>query len=263
MGIRVVNAGGGVGLANALVPGYDEAITDNEDGTFTFDCIRKSESVTTSSTTTLDMDAAAGSHKEITVDENTTLEVENFGYGEDGLLPGKLARFVLIDDGVGGHSITWGSSFGTINWVERYEPTMPQEAGGILCVELLCTSIDVYGSPTFRGWTESHQRPANSPRASAAIGTAYRPSTTRDALVSASVQISTGVGGDGKIEMLCDSANPPTTVRGTFRVGTASTVLGGQLFVVVPAGHYWKLVSTTAAGTPTYSIVGDVQEVAY
>lgn len=262
MGVRTVNAGGGANLANVLVPGYDEAITDNGDGSFTFDCIRKSESVTTTATTTLDMDAAVGSHKEITVDENVTLEVTNFGYGADGLLPGKLARFVLIDDGSGGHSVTWGASFGTINWVERYTPTMPQEAGGILCVELLCTAIDVYGVPTFRGWTETHQRPASSPRSGASIGTAYRPSTTRDTLVCASVQISSGVGGDGKIEMLCDSANPPTTVRGTFRVGTASTVIGGQLFVVVPAGHYWKLLSTTASGTPAYSVIGDIQEVA-
>lgn len=102
---------------------------------------------------------------------------------------------------------------------------------------------------------------AVSTRASAAIGTAYQPSTTRDTLVVASVQIETDVAGDGKLEMLCDSANPPTTVRGTFRIGTALTIIGGQLSVIVPAGHYWKLLSTDNGGTPTYSIVGNVQEI--
>ena len=262
MGTQRQNPAGGASLATALVPGYDEAITDNGDGSFTFDKIQKIKTDASAATITFDLDAAVGAHHEATIDQNTTLEVTNAGYGEDGLLPGKLARLVLTDDGTGGHSITWGTSWGTINWVERYSPTMPQEADGILCVELLVLSIDVYGVPTFRGWVETHQRPLNTPRASVAIGTAYRPSTVRDTLVTASVQISTGVAGDGKIELLCDAANPPTMVRGTFQVGTAVTVVGGQLFVVVPAGHYWKLLSTTAGGTPAYSVVGDVQEVA-
>lgn len=98
-------------------------------------------------------------------------------------------------------------------------------------------------------------------RAGAAVGTAYRPSTTRDVLVTVSVQISTGAAGDGKLELLCDSTNPPTTVVGTFRVGTALTVLGGALSCVVPVGQYWKLLSTDAGGTPTYSIIGNVIEV--
>ena len=261
MGVRVISAGGGPNLANALVPGFDMMIADNGDGTFTFDKIQKIKTDSSGATVTFDFAASVGAHHEVTIDRDTTLEATHVGYGPDEDVAGRLVRLVLTDDGAGGHVITWGSSFGTINWVERYAPTMPLEAGGILCVEMVCVSLS-YGVPTFRAWVETHQRPENSPRSSAAIGTAYRPSTTRDTLVAASVQISSGVGGDGKIEMLCDSANPPTTVRGTFRVGTASMVLGGQLFVVIPAGHYWKLASTTAGGTPTYSIVGNIQEVA-
>ena len=99
-------------------------------------------------------------------------------------------------------------------------------------------------------------------RAAAAIDTAYQPSTTRDVQVTVSVEISTGTAGDGKLELLIDSANPPTTVRGTFHVATALTVIGSQLVGIVPAGQYWKLLKTDVGGTPTYSIVGDVQEVA-
>lgn len=95
-----------------------------------------------------------------------------------------------------------------------------------------------------------------------AMDTAYQPSTGRDVLVLASVQISTGAAGDGKIEAMTDSANPPTTVVGTLRMGTALTVLGGQLCFLCKAGNYYKLTSTATGGAPTFTVVGTVQELA-
>lgn len=80
-------------------------------------------------------------------------------------------------------------------------------------------------------------------------------------LVLASVQISSGALGDGKIELRSDAANPPTTVRGTHRVGTAATVNGGQIACLVKAGHYYVLQDVTAGGTPSYAVIGDIQEI--
>ena len=96
----------------------------------------------------------------------------------------------------------------------------------------------------------------------AAINTAYQPSTTRDVLVCASVQIDSGAAGDGKIEAASDSANPPTVVVGTVRVGTALTVIVAQLSLWVKAGHYYQLKSTATAGAPVFSVVGNVYEYA-
>ena len=117
-------------------------------------------------------------------------------------------------------------------------------------------SAGASAAPVFGGVT-----PTAATRA-AAVDTAYQPSTTLDVLILASVQISSGVAGDGKIEAMTDSANPPTTVVGTFRVGTAATVIGGQLAFLVKAGHYYKLTTTSTGGAPTFSVVGNVYELA-
>ena len=103
-------------------------------------------------------------------------------------------------------------------------------------------------------------QPSTANTRAAVMDTVYQPSASRDTLVLASVQIATNAGGDGKIELLSDASNPPTTVRGTFRVGTALTTMAQQLCCIVKAGDYYKLKSTTAGGTPTYTVVGLVQE---
>jgi hypothetical protein len=96
-----------------------------------------------------------------------------------------------------------------------------------------------------------------------ATNTARQISTTHGSWVIASVNIATGVAGDGKVELMVDSSNPPTTVRGTFRV-QAPTALsvngGGQLMAWVPAGHYYILTTTDTVGTNTFTVVGNVQE---
>lgn len=94
----------------------------------------------------------------------------------------------------------------------------------------------------------------------AAVDTVYQPSTTRDTIVCASIEISSGAAGDGKIEAMTDSANPPTTVVGTLRVGTALTVIDSQLTFVVKKNHYYKLKTTQTGGTPTFAVIGNVYE---
>ena len=93
----------------------------------------------------------------------------------------------------------------------------------------------------------------------AAVDTAYQPNTTQDVLVCAPVKIATGALG-GKIEAMTDASNPPTTVVGTFSVDSASITAGGQLTFLVKAGNYYKLKTTQTAGTPTFSVIGNVYE---
>jgi hypothetical protein len=98
-------------------------------------------------------------------------------------------------------------------------------------------------------------------RTGAEVDTADQPSTTRDTQVTADVQISSGVAGDGKLELLADENNTPTTVRATFRVGTAVQVQGGILSAIVKKNHFYQIKKTTTGGTRTFTL-GNIQEVA-
>ena len=102
-------------------------------------------------------------------------------------------------------------------------------------------------------------QPTISPRAGA-LNTVYAPDVNRDVLVVASIEISTGAGGSGKVEALSDSANPPTTVRATIALATASTDTTGLLVFVCKAGENYKLLTTNVAGTPTFTLIGNILE---
>lgn len=96
------------------------------------------------------------------------------------------------------------------------------------------------------------------------IGTVFQPNTTKvvngQYAVSVSCQSLLLGNASGKIELLSDSANPPTTVR-----DTVANAISGVLSLVnsntqalrykVPAGHYVLLKSTVIGGTATFSIV--------
>ena len=108
---------------------------------------------------------------------------------------------------------------------------------------------------------QSHNHTPTLATRAVAVNTAYQPSATQDVLVYVSVQIDTGAAGDGKIEAMVDSANPPTTVQMTFRVGTALTIIGAELVFLVKAGNYYRLTTTDTAGTPTFTVVGSAHEI--
>lgn len=170
------------------------------------------------------------------------------------LIDGKTLRVEVISNGATG-SIDWDAGDAPVTWPGG-QPDMPAD-GESLFQEFECKSATrIIG----KRWAGSAVTVGT--RSGVTIGTSYQPSLTRDVELTVSVQIATGAAGDGEVELLCDSANPPTTVRGTFRVGTALLTLCQQLRCVVPAGNYWRLVSTTLGGTPTYSVIGDAQEVA-
>lgn len=106
-----------------------------------------------------------------------------------------------------------------------------------------------------------------------AIGTAFRPSTTKATLCTYSVQVQAATpllagSATATVELLSDANATPTTVRARASVGqqvglsvsiaiTDSNVI--PLSYIVPAGHYVLLKSTTA-GTASTSIVAQVEE---
>lgn len=99
------------------------------------------------------------------------------------------------------------------------------------------------------------------------LGTAFRPSVSRLIVVYYSARVSTPLtisgGAVGRVELLSDSSNPPTTVRARVACGSTGAVLVGtstatlcesELHYLVPIGDYVLLQSVTESGSPTYSI---------
>lgn len=108
---------------------------------------------------------------------------------------------------------------------------------------------------------------------SRSLGTAFRPSTTNLTAVYYTAQVASAIslsgGASGRIELLSDSSNPPTTVRGRVKSGnTGTVVLGvsqtvtveGELHYLVPIGDYVLLQSVTESGTPSFSLVSQAEQ---
>lgn len=106
-----------------------------------------------------------------------------------------------------------------------------------------------------------------------AIGTAFRPSTTKATLCTYSVQVQAATpllagSATATVELLSDANATPTTVRARASVGqqvglTVSVAITDSnvipLSYIVPAGHYVLLKSTTT-GTASTSIVAQTEE---
>jgi hypothetical protein len=145
---------------------------------------------------------------------------------------------------------------------------------GILLATLVDWTTDPY---TPIGWYEMPQHGLDSPLTSTpsrTLGTAFRPSTSRHTLVtySASVDCTITVSGgqEGRVELLSDSANPPTTVRGELAgcKNTGTVVLGvsqvmgdrGTASYLVPIGDYALIRSVTVTGTPSFAITHQTEQ---
>lgn len=99
---------------------------------------------------------------------------------------------------------------------------------------------------------------------------AYQISSTRPCQISISTQISCtlslsgGQAGDVKLQISADGssgwitvATLPASNTGTLTVGLNTTqVSGGQMTVDLPAGYYWKALTTNTTGTPAYTFNG-------
>lgn len=111
---------------------------------------------------------------------------------------------------------------------------------------------------------------------SLAINTSRQPSTTRDVMVNASVDITTTLslsgGTAGKVELkYADDSGFTTNVKttqsftnsntGTLTLGLNTSQIGtAAVSGIIPAGKYYRLVTTNVTGTPTYGTPA-IQEV--
>lgn len=103
---------------------------------------------------------------------------------------------------------------------------------------------------------------------SLAVNTSRQPSTIRDVMVNASVDVTTTLslsgGSAGKVELkYADDSAFTTNVKtlqgytnsntGTLTIGLNTSQIGSaSLTGLVPAGKYYRLVTTNVTGTPTY-----------
>lgn len=104
------------------------------------------------------------------------------------------------------------------------------------------------------------------------VNTAYQPSTTNDTLVIGSVEIDASLslsgGAKGTVTLqYADDSGFTTNVKtdgegvngntGTLTIGLNTVGAGGGVVVgVVPAGKYYRYLTTNVTGTPTYTVLG-------
>jgi hypothetical protein len=108
------------------------------------------------------------------------------------------------------------------------------------------------------------------------LGSAFQPSATRPVLCIYTIRITTPQAGgnqEGRVDLLSDTANPPTTVRESVDIGINTAggggLLGsaaisavkanGVLVYLCPRGHFIQMNSVNVAATPTFSIVNQVE----
>ena len=106
------------------------------------------------------------------------------------------------------------------------------------------------------------------------LGSAFQPNISRPVYACYSVAIDWAItvsgGQSGRVELLTDSANPPTAIRGAVAAGLTGTVVlgvtmagtgGGQLCAMVKPGDYVLLRSVNVTGTPTYTVTRQTESV--
>lgn len=107
-----------------------------------------------------------------------------------------------------------------------------------------------------------------------ALNAAFQPSSINAVnsryAVSISCSLSLTGGQEGKVELLSDASNPPTTIRDTISNSNSGALTIGLSLVqkntmglgyIVPAGHFVLLKTTNVTGTPTFAMVSQVEEV--
>ena len=99
------------------------------------------------------------------------------------------------------------------------------------------------------------------------LDSVFQPSVTRPTLCIYSADImctlTGGVGAAGSIQLLSDSANPPTTIRCEFFLDTGGNLGAGEevtniveslLIYLVPQGHFVSLTTVPSAGGPAFEL---------
>lgn len=103
------------------------------------------------------------------------------------------------------------------------------------------------------------------------LGTAFQPSLTKAVLcnygIFQQVQSIILTAGNVKTELLCDAANPPTTVQTSAQLsvsGVAATVGNtSTISFIVPAGWYVLLKTTNISGASNTQVLASQNEEAF
>lgn len=106
------------------------------------------------------------------------------------------------------------------------------------------------------------------------LNTVFQPSTTNAVAVFYDVDVTAGLslsgGTTGRVQLLSDASNPPTTIRRNMGNGNSGALTIGLslnqlvtmgLSYIVPIGHFVKLVTVNTTGTPTFSLAAQTEEV--
>jgi hypothetical protein len=93
-----------------------------------------------------------------------------------------------------------------------------------------------------------------------ALDSSYQPSTTRDVIVTVNPGITPDVGADCKVDIMIEAANPPTIVFTTLERTLTATAT--PVTFVCPKANYYKLKTTTVAGSCTFTNIGTAKEYA-
>jgi hypothetical protein len=214
------------------------------------------KTVTYGSTTTFDL---RKSHlQSVVLAGNPTLELQAGCYGEGNVRFG----LQLVQDAVGGRTVTWGTSFGTIHWTATggVAPTLPTAANASCWLVFVCTDT---GTPAFEcvGATGVQSFVVSDAAYNATTWndvTTVAPSknTVRDkfeAMESAyTAAIAAAVVGllDDKGNLDC-SANPnyPAASKGDVYTVSGPGKIGGGSGVDVEVGDVFRALADNAGGT--------------
>lgn len=177
------------------------------------------------------------------------------------------------------------ASYGDAFWVRNQSTTLPLViAVGVLAVTDIdrlhtfdgadfalapgrTVMIEYYADATTgqdHGWQvvqgPGSYGPTSVTTPSRALGTAFQPSTVRPTEVTYSARIVTVLTGVGRVELVSDSSNPPTTVRARVAGGGATNTAEAELHYQVRAGDYVLLRSVTESGSPTYTLTTQTEQ---
>lgn len=86
---------------------------------------------------------------------------------------------------------------------------------------------------------------------SRALNTPFQPSLTKYVLCIYTIQQVQGAGNDGTVELRCDVANPPTTVRCSARCSTPDALTTQTVLIHIAAPGEFISLASSGTGTPT------------
>lgn len=155
----------------------------------------------------------------------------------------------------------------TYRWIIHLGPTGPQGATGATGATGAVGATGAAGADGAGFGVITTSTPSRS------LGSAFCPSATRPVMGYYSVRVDSSLslttGARGRVELLSDASNPPTTIRARIAGGSTGTLAVGlsladtseaPLSYLIPAGHCVLIRSVDEVGTPTYTLTTQAEQ---